>query len=99
MRFRRHDVRMASMRRALEESGGALTVETMWRMFLGHEYEGAVCQHKDTRPPGIFPIILMMWVMTPALGKLWVRYYADGRPPCQNELMEVSFDPWPCKFD
>ena len=99
VRFKRHDIRMASMRRALKDSRGELSVETMWRMFLGHEYQGAVCQHKDTRPPGINPITLMMWVMAPALGKLWVRFYRDGRPPCQDEPAEVSFDRWPCKAD
>jgi len=97
VRFKRHDVRMASMCRALKDSQNELSVETMWRMFLGHEYEGAVCQHEDTRPPGVYPITLMMWVMTPALGKLWVRFYTDGRPPCKSEPTEISFDPWRCE--
>ena len=77
--------------------GGELSVDTMSRMFLCHEYDGAVFQHKDTRPPGIYPITVKIWVMAPALGKLWVRFYKDGRPPCQNEPVEVIFDPWPCK--
>ena len=96
VQFKCHDVRMASMRQALA-AGGELSVDTMWRMFLCHEYDGAVCQHKDTRPPGIYPITWKMWVMAPALGKLWVRFYKAGRPPCQDEPVEVTFDPWPCK--
>lgn len=62
---------MASMRRALEDSRCELSIETVWRMFLGHDHDGAVCQQTDTRLPGIYPITLMMRVMTPALGKYW----------------------------
>jgi len=96
VQFKCHDIRMASMCQALA-SGAELDVDLMWRMFLRHEHDGAVCQHKDTRPQGIFPITLKMWVMAPALGKLWVRRYKGGRPPCQDDPLEIAFEPWPCK--
>jgi len=94
--FRYWQRRMDSIEAAIERNRDNLGVEAMWETLLNHAPRGAVCQHADSRPKGVFLVTLSVSVLAPAIGRLWTRWLKDGRPPCQGEPDLVEFEPWPC---
>ena len=96
--FHWYETRMAAIGQLIDNNRRRLGVEAMWQVLLSHASGGAVCQHVDTRPPGVFIVTLSMSVTAPALGRIWQRKLKDGLPPCAAEPAEARFDPWPIGY-
>ena len=91
-----YEKRMATMSRIIDEHRDNLGVDVMWKVMLSREPGGEVCQHIDTRPPGIHFITFQIYVIAPALGRYWVRRVTEGKAPDEVDPIEVRFDPWLC---
>lgn len=91
-----YDKRMSRMSQIVEDHRDRLGVDVAWKMLLDRTPGGEVCQHIDTRPPGISFVTLRNYVLAPAMGRYWVRTVAEGKAPDEVDPVEMRFDPWPC---
>lgn len=89
--FKYYRKRMAAMTAIIDSQRDQLGIDAMWQTLSDRTPGGEVCQHVDTRPPGIRFVTLATVVIAPRQGKQWIRWFKDRRPPAESDPVEYAW--------